>query len=123
MFTATYNKTCRHCGSAFITDKPQTVLCSLVCQVWSKVEKRGPDECWPWTGGTSLGYGSVRIGGRNGEARMPHRIIAEWVYGEAALDGLEACHRCHNRICCNPAHLVPGTRRQNALMTYQGLEL
>jgi hypothetical protein len=38
---------------------------------WSRVDVRGPDECWPWMAATVKGYGQLSVMGRNEYA---HRI-------------------------------------------------
>ncbi len=33
-----------------------------VNDLWQYIERRGPNECWPWTGGRSgVGYGAARV--------------------------------------------------------------
>lgn len=78
---------------------------------WSKVDKRGPDECWPWTGTrVRAGYGRIRIG----DAQRPTAQVAwEIEHGEPFPRGLIACHSCDNPPCSNQAHIWPGTHRQN----------
>lgn len=46
---------------------------------WDKVDQRGPDECWEWTGAlTSTGYGALRPAGqRCGPVVKAHRYSAE----------------------------------------------
>lgn len=77
---------------------------------WSKVDVRGPDECWPWKAGTNKGYGTFKAFGRTVPA---HRIAYELVKGPIP-PGLDVLHKCDNRPCCNPAHLWPGTDLDNA---------
>lgn len=77
---------------------------------WSKVDVRGPDECWPWKAGTDgAGYGKLKVDGRDVSS---HRIACEITHGPIP-SGLFALHSCDNPPCCNPAHLSPGTRRKN----------
>lgn len=84
-------------------------------RLWSKIDKRGPDECWPWTAGTyRQGYGSVY---RDGLMRKAHREV--WVLvngpipeGEGA-HGTVIRHKCDNPLCCNPAHLEIGSHADN----------
>lgn len=76
---------------------------------WAKVRKGGEDECWPWTGAIVRGgYGSVWI---DGEWMSAHRAAYRLVKGP--LGRWRVRHTCDNRPCCNPAHLVRGTQKQN----------
>ncbi len=77
---------------------------------WSFVDKRGPDECWPWKGARLKGYGAFR---RNGNRRVATRIAWEYVTGAPPPDDLLIMHTCDNPPCCNPAHLTPGTNQDN----------
>ena len=77
---------------------------------WSKVDVRGPDECWPWLAGAhSAGYGKFWY---DGCPHYSHRIAV-------MLDGRDPTgvvvrHRCDNPPCCNPAHLDLGTYADNS---------
>jgi YesN/AraC family two-component response regulator len=77
---------------------------------WSKVEKKGEDECWNWTGSISTSkYGQINIDHKNYTA---HRIVYELIKGEIPA-GLFVCHKCDNTLCCNPFHLFLGTYQDN----------
>lgn len=87
--------------------------------LWSKVQKCGPDECWPWKGYVSeSGYGRAWI---DGSAYYAHRIIYDLVHpreiGLRAPQRKDAWgfirHSCDNPQCCNPAHLIIGTHNDN----------
>jgi hypothetical protein len=89
---------------------------------WAKVDKRGPDECWPWTAGTTKqGYGGFHPA--KTDMVLAHRYAYEAEFGPIE-DGDVLDHMCHNgqgcppgpckhRLCCNPAHLDPTTRPEN----------
>ncbi len=76
---------------------------------WSKVERRGPDECWPWKAArTPLGYGRLRY---HMEGWKAHRLA--WTLTNGDAGDMQVCHSCDNPPCCNPAHLFLGTAKDN----------
>jgi len=95
---------------------------ALEKRFWSKVDKRGPDECWPWMASRlTAGYGQFWVGpGSKGKRHTAHRVA--FVLGTRVDPGegrsrgsLVVCHRCDNPPCCNPAHLFVGTQHDNCL--------
>ncbi len=78
---------------------------------WSKVDIRGPDECWPWMAGTSHGYGEFSP--THGTTVRAHRFAYELVKGPIPAD-LGVLHKCDFKPCCNPTHLWPGTEMDNS---------
>ena len=79
---------------------------------WSKVERRGPAECWAWRAShSSKGYGQFYVDSKPVGA---HRVAYELMRGPIP-DGLELDHLCRNPGCVNPDHLEPVTRRMNSL--------
>ncbi len=86
---------------------------SLKVRLWSRIDVRGPDECWPWTGAPNAnGYGVVHIYGRGGWNEMAHRLVYRARVGPIP-PGHGVLHRCDNPPCCNPAHLFTGTQAVN----------
>lgn len=82
---------------------------------WSKVDKKGDDECWGWLGTIDReGYGNLAINlpdGRN-TTRKAHRIM--WsIYNEEIPKSMVVMHICDNPPCCNPKHLKLGTQPEN----------
>jgi hypothetical protein len=66
---------------------------------WSKVDKKGPEECWEWKAGRfDTGYGAFSI---NGKTIHSHRLSYE-LSKEEIPKGLCVCHTCDNPSCVNP---------------------
>ncbi len=91
---------------------PTRIPDSVKERFWSKVDKRGPDECWPWTAGRmSTGYGAFA---HKRQQFAASRFALVLTTGFIPDRHLHACHSCDNPPCCNPAHLRWGTVSDNA---------
>lgn len=71
-----------------------------------KVDRRGDDECWPWTAAANpAGYGLIAVGDGTGSMKQATHAALEIAGRPAPSEGLYACHTCDNPVCVNPAHL------------------
>jgi len=79
---------------------------------WSKVDKRGENECWNWIGRLNQNsYGQFDL---NKSPKKSHRISLFLEKGEPPIDKQFALHTCkQNPKCCNPNHLYYGNYKDN----------
>lgn len=80
---------------------------------WSKVKIRSQHQCWPWIGKSLCrGYGYIGLGSRDAGKELSHRV--SWILTNGNIPkGMVVRHICHNRLCCNPKHLLLGTQADN----------
>lgn len=78
----------------------------LIKMFWSRVQKLGPNECWPWLG-TKRKHGPVFCS--NLKTYFANRFCYRLIFGEIPK-GKDVLHTCNNRYCLNPSHLRLGRR-------------
>lgn len=84
----------------------------LYDRIISKLDIKGPGECWLYTGMIHpIGYGKIWIG--KGRVQSVHRALMIAKYGPLGRWDF-VCHHCDVRACANPSHLYIGNNQMNA---------
>lgn len=87
-------------------------MISFAERLVTKIDVRGPDDCWPWLAGTNNhGYPKINLPFNAGLLQASRAL-------SIALDGPivdehEVCHDCDTPWCMNPAHHFRGTHAEN----------
>lgn len=116
---------CLKCGKPFKTTQSRPgKYCSAKCghddkkekplsqRLWSKIDVKSEDECWPWKGTLNKqGYGA--IGFKDRKPKGAHRVTYQITKGDIP-EGMVVMHTCDNPQCCNPKHLKLGTYSDNS---------
>lgn len=104
-----------YCGRHYArwrkTGDPVYVPPTVLERAMAKVDK-AESGCWEWTGAKVNGYGRISVGGREGNARVAHRVIYELTVGPVPA-GMDLDHLCINPGCVNPDHLEPVSHAEN----------
>lgn len=87
-----------------------------IMRFWKKIDRRGENECWPWTASTSNGRPAyaVVVDGQRRNVKA-YRCAFFLTHGRWPAEHLHILHSCDNPLCCNPAHLREGTQAENML--------
>jgi len=79
---------------------------------WEESIDKKSNGCWEWNKSrTKKGYGKFVIGHAKWE--NAHHIAYE-IFKGAVPKGMVVRHTCDNPPCCNPAHLIIGTIKDNS---------
>jgi hypothetical protein len=81
---------------------------------WSKVDKGGPDDCWPWHGTIDgSGYGMMGFGTFKAPVTERAHRLAYFLEHGPVRPKMVIDHLCRNRACVNPGHMEVVTRGEN----------
>ena len=84
----------------------------VIKRFWTKVDKKGEDDCWPWLGTHNKGgYGLFWPERRT--TKGAHVYSYELHKGAGVEYPNDVHHTCVNPDCVNPKHLQEITRKEN----------
>ena len=88
--------------------------------LFANINTQGGDDtqCWPWQGGASSLYKDRPYFQYEGKRWLAYRLMYTLVNGEIP-EGKVIRHKCDNSLCCNPKHLIPGTKSENENDKYE----
>jgi len=81
-------------------------------KVLANIEVDASTGCWIWLGGGSTRYGTISSERTRND--FVHRVMFEHANSRRLKAGEVVRHICDNGFCCNPAHLLLGTQKENA---------
>lgn len=84
-----------------------------IVRFWSKVDIRGPEECWTWKAGRFPSDYSIFALNHHLTLRS-HRVAYFLSQGDLFNQNLCVLHSCDNPPCCNFDHLYQGTNAENS---------
>jgi hypothetical protein len=84
-------------------------------RLWSKVDIRGPDECWEWKASKQyFGHGEITIKRIKQHPLKATRVVmADLGYIDIFDINSFVLHKCDNPLCVNPYHLYIGCHMDN----------
>jgi hypothetical protein len=87
-----------------------------LARFWAFVDKRGPDDCWPWTGHVDVRahYGRFTLYHLGRQLTLTASRIALILASGVQYPEREAAHDCDNPPCCNGRHLFWATHAVNS---------
>lgn len=90
--------------------RPKVLLAN---RFWDKVAIKDPAECWEWLGSKNPGGYGMIWNSERGKPMGAHIAAWEIHNGTTFPIGMVSLHSCNNAGCVNPAHIHPGTQKEN----------
>lgn len=108
---------CVHCNNLIGKNKGKQKYCSIDCAFWFNVKKLDKHDCWNWASSKNNQYGQLQFCGQKIQAHIYSFDYHNPELVKYRIDknkDLVISHKCHNNLCCNPAHLELIARKENS---------